>query len=380
MASKADGISSLVDAFVEGKDVEAIAFSEEDDIQPDSNPTGSQLSPEPDADILEESDPEMDFFLEPLAEEAGKPDTDNPEESASEDDTADPQDVEDPSVESIEEIFVTDHRGRRKVKVDWSDKDKLKKHIQKAYGMRKFQAERDQYKERLEAVEAKNSENSEVIDSINEAYESGGLAAVADLIEGEGAWEAAMQKHIDLQEWKRGATESEIEAYNTREENARLQKQIEAQNKANEKFMQKVESEKDEAAAESLKSQTFPSFDKYRFEGKLKSPKEELQLDKMLWRNAKADLMELLEEGEDLTPCIIEKTFKQNYALLRRSENRRASSKAAATLKKKKQEAIENVQTQVMNGYKETGKDKEFKSLLDKGDIGGILSGFAKWE
>lgn len=370
-------ISNLVDTFVKGGDLEQTAFGEGEADHTTSEEAPAAVEDWRNADLeLEEDDPIAEALLG--AAEDDKESEDN-EQTSENDDSEKVEASAADTDDEVEYISVTDDSGKRKVKIDWNDRERLKKFVAKAYGMRKFQAERDQYKKKYEEHVASTSEELESMSAINEAYQSGGIEAVVDLIEGDGAFAAAVSERQKLDEWKSNASESELAAYEKDQRLQKMQSQLEAERKAREEFEARMEGEADAAETKSLQAQLYPAFDKYRFEGKLSDPSTETRLDKMLWRSAKADLAELLEDEVELTPAIVEKTFKENYLLLKRSENKRAERKATRTIAKKKQEAIENAQTSAMKGMNETSKSKDMRAALDKGDISSLLSKFTKW-
>ena len=170
----------------EGLDLDGL--EEEDGIEdPDSNLEDDELE---DSDSDEEAEPE-------------ESDEENPEEDEAE-----------ASEEDIEELTITDHKGRRQIKVDFNDREKLKKYVQMAALARKMQAERDSGNEKFKQASAEHAELKETWGKFENAWGDGGregIISLLDLVNSEnGGYDSFIETEYKRMRAKEDATPSEL--------------------------------------------------------------------------------------------------------------------------------------------------------------------------
>lgn len=293
-----------------------------------------------------------------------------------------------PKAVKVKEIIVTDDEGRKKLKVDFADEEKLTQYVQTAYaaqkGMRKFQAERDQANSRLQDIEPKYKDLEESWSSVETAYKQAGLKGLADLLGGAGTYDKLIEREFS----RRNATPAERERFDLEErmnrseaDRKRLEKQVQDNLSAAEK-------ERDEAYNRSVASRVEPAFEKYRFAGKLGDPVAEHQVDQAIW----SQTMEQLDEwGDayrkanglaatariDVPREIVERSFRTVSANFQKIISKQAEVKTAAVLKQKKEAAAETAAVQATKGMARSNETEAFKTNIRSGNIVGALRQFA---
>lgn len=277
-------------------------------------------------------------------------------------------------------ITVTDEKGKRKVEIDFNNKDQIKKYAQLAHGARKWQAERDQVAAKAKELEGQLSSLKSNWDVLESTYQKGGVEGLIDLLEGKpGAfreWEAARMERADF---LKKASPAERELFEAKEREAVRQRELEEIRRQNEDFKKSVQAEREAAELKSLESTVHPVFDRYRFADKLGDSDTEQMFDEMLWNTALKRL-EPYEEKGLLTSDLVEKEFKTVAVSLRKRINVQAEKRAAKAVEQKKQEATENVQAAVSSGYRSNDLSKEAMDLARQGNLTALFKGWSKFQ
>jgi hypothetical protein len=152
-----------------------------------------------------------------------------------------------------EVVTITDDKGKRKVEVDFSDKEKLKKYVQMAHGARKWQAERDHARSQINEVQGKLTELESNWKVMNEVFQNKGVEGLVDLLEGrEGAYKDKLQREIQKAQFLENASPEELEAYQQKEAYTKTQQELERIRRENEEFKTKMQQEKEMAATSFL--------------------------------------------------------------------------------------------------------------------------------
>lgn len=276
-----------------------------------------------------------------------------------------------------EVITVTDETGRkRKVEIDYSNKDAIKKAYSAAAGMRKFQAERDQALGSKKALETEVSELKTNWHQLEGAYQKG-KESLFDLLEGRpGAFKDYIKQQVDKAMFLRDASPEEVEAFNKKEEVDATRKELDKLRKDNEDFKKKVVEERETAELRSLESRVHPVFDKHRFADRLDSREDEQMFDEMLWNTALKRLEPYEKEGLDLSPEVIDREFRVVASSIRKRIGAQAEKRVNKVVEQKKQEATENVQARIKSNYTTDDDAKRLDKLLKSGDTGSI---FKQW-
>lgn len=314
-------------------------------------------------------------------------DGDESEQSVSEDTSGDQETgsaeptAKSPASTGKESITITDDKGKRKVEIDWNNKEQLKKYVQMAHGARKWQAERDQAlsaKKDLESKVASLSGNWETLES---AYQAKGVAGLVDLLEGrQGAFDEWEKSRIDRYNFLQKASPEQRELLAAKEAEAVRQSELERIRRENEEFKRSISQEREAAEVKALEGTVHPVFDRYRFADKLGDRDTEAMFDELLWNNALKRLEPYEEKGIPLSADLVEKEFKAIAVALRKRINVQAEKKAAKAVEQKKQEATENVQAAVSNGYRASNVNKEAMDLAKAGNLGALFKNWNKFK
>ncbi len=276
-------------------------------------------------------------------------------------------------------IVITDESGkRRKVEVDYSNREAVKKAFTEAAGMRKFQAERDKTIQARKELEKKLSERESDWQKLEEAYKKGPEEVFDRLSGTSGAFQQYVQKQLERQKFLENASPEEIKALEANEKADKTARELAQIREENEKFRKEMLTQKEEVETKALESKVHPIFDKYRFADKLDSPEDEQVFDEMLWNSALKRLEPYEQEGLDITPELVDREFRAVSGILRKRIGLQAEKKADKVIAQKKNEAKENVQSTVMSGYKSTTEAQQAKSLIESGDLAGVFRNWGK--
>lgn len=276
-----------------------------------------------------------------------------------------------------EVITVTDETGRkRKVEIDYSNREQIKKMAAAAAGMRKFQAERDREITSRKELEAKLKERESDWSRLEEAFSKGHEHLIDTLSGRQGAWQELVNKEIERREFLKNATPDELQAMRAQEQADLTRKELDKIRKENEEFKAKVQQEREEAELRSMESRVHPVFEKYRFADRLGSAQDEHLFDEMLWNSSLKRLEQYEERGLDLSPELIEREFKAVATALRNRIGVQAQKKASQVVAQKKQEATENVQSKVKSSSASSSDAEKLRQAIQSGDTGSI---FKNW-
>lgn len=282
--------------------------------------------------------------------------------------------------DGTESITVTDDKGKRKIQIDWNNKEKLKQYVQLAHGARKWQAERDQALSAKSELEGKVNELSSNWQTLENAYQTGGVAALVDLLEGrQGAYNEWEKSRVERYNFLQKATPAQRELFEAKEKEAAREAELARIRKESEDFRNSILAEKEAASLKSLEGTVHPAFDRYRFADKLGDADTEAMFDEMLWNNALKRLEPYEEKGVPLTADLVEREFKAVSTALRKRINVQAEKKAAKAVEQKKREATENAQAAISAGYKSNSINQEAMKLAGEGNIGALFKNWSKY-
>lgn len=374
-----DVFRTAVDAVKAGQDPNVAVYGEggAPETSFDDFDDGSELS-QP-----EDSQAELDaLFGKPGSDSSKSEDSESAEstsEQLSADDDSDDQ-TDDKSVPSldVEELVVRSADGRRKkVKVDFTSekgRTQIKSRLQKSYdlekGMREFQRERDEYKQ-------KHSELVENWDVMNQAYKEEGLKGLVNLLEGsDSAYDDFEQRIVSKSKVWENASEEERELLEKEERNATMQKALEKERAAREELEKRITSEKEATELKSLESRIHPTFDKYRFAGQLGDKTDEHTFDEMLWNTSMSRLEKYEQEGVDISPALVDREFRAVHRAINKRIGKAVNTKVSKTVQKKKQDAASHAQAVALKGNKNDMDAGEARKLVERGDISGFFRRF----
>lgn len=364
-------VKDLVSQFLSGKQLEsdgpASSASENDTVSADQSVVQSEA--------LEDYGTEAKSS--DSAEEDSLPGEDTPQDSK---EAANAKAQGKPSTSSKEIVTVRDENGQvRKVEIDYSNRDAVKKAVLLANGARKWQAERDRAMESAKKTQSELEQIRKDWQSLDEAFQQG-PEALFDLLNGRnGAFQEYVGKQQEKAEFLRHASPEEIKALEAQERADKTERELAKIRKEQQEFQKKISAEKEQAEEAALQSKINPVFDKYRFADKLGDAQDELLFDKLLWKESLERLEDYENKGIQITQDIIDREFRAVSSTLRKRINVQAEKKAGKVVEQKKREATENVQAKVMSGYKTGGNAQEARDLINKGDLTTLLKGWGKY-
>ena len=285
-----------------------------------------------------------------------------------------------PGTSDKEILAVKDENGQiRKVEIDYSNREAVKKAVLLANGARKWQAERDKAIASAKQLESEYSQLKKDFSALDEAFQKG-PEHLFDLLNGrQGAFKEYIQKQQERAEFLKHASPEEVKALEAQERAEVQARELEKLRKEQEEFKKQVMNEKEQAEERALESKIHPVFDKYRFADKLGDAQDELLFDKMLWSTALERLEQYENQNVAITPELIDREFRNVAGSIRKRINVQAEKKAGKVVEQKKREATENVQAKVMSGYKTGGSAQEARDLINKGDLTSLLKGWGKY-
>lgn len=277
-----------------------------------------------------------DINSEPEGLETSSEDTETPEEN-------------DGLSESVEEITVKGKDGKRKnIKVDFSDRDRMKKYVQKAANAVRLQSERDA----LQAQVSKLEQSQSAIDNMQSILDNKGFEGLIDHLNADqGGFKAWMDQKMARHEQRLHASDDELARLDAEDKAAELQRRLELFERQQAEREERIQSESQQAELSKLQADVNPIYFKYTFDGKLGDSVAEQRHNRAMFRDVTETLDNLAEEGIKITPAVIEREFKAYATPLLKGVNRRVRQNTKKVLSKKKAEATQNAQQQVRKGY-----------------------------
>lgn len=277
---------------------------------------------------------------------------------------------------NIMEIAVTDDKGRRTIKVDLNDREKLAKILPQAYGFRKALAERDTLKKQLDASSPRLQELESNWQTLEKSYQEGGVEGLVDLLGGKkGHYKEYMSAEIAKANKFAGATEAEKERILLEEKLTRMTKDSELREKRASEEAKKAVTEREAADLSRLESQIVPSFNKHRFAGTLGNEAQEKVLDQAIWDQAIRNL-EGLPDNEPLTQELIDKEFRATATTFKAAIGKQANAKAKQVIDKTKQNAQVQMASAASRGIgRPSGLEQSMSANIKKGGLDGLTAG-----
>lgn len=286
-----------------------------------------------------------------------------------------PAQEEAPKEDQVEYLEVTGENGKTKVKVDWSDRESIKRAISLSVGARKWQAERDQLKAKYEGLSKEAGEYKESWSQVEQAFKRDGVAGLVDLFEGrQGAYDEWRQREVDKELMRRDASPAELERLEMMERIEKLQRESSRTKQEAEAREAAAKAAEEAAVRERLEASINPAFDKVRFAGTLGDEALETRLDKGIWSDAMDQLAEIEEQygPQAVTPALAARIFKESAESVRKAISLQSKKEAAKATEQRRTEAQTKVQAATTSAARATqGRQAEltqFKQNLDNGN------------
>jgi hypothetical protein len=292
-------------------------------------------------------------------------------ETVSEDSTeqAIVEEVSPDSAKDIEEIFVDDGKGRKKVQIDYTDKAAIKKYAEMAYGMRKFQRERDQLTEKVKTLEPKAKELEDAWSALERAYELQGVKGLVNLLVGkENAYDEHVNQLLEERNLRETGSAEEIARFEAKQEAERIRKENERMQKELQRQLDEQKAAREAAALNDLQGKMTAAYSKWSFEGKLGDAELEDQYNTALWELSRQRLKDI-PETEDLTPARINAVFQEVASRFNKAVTTQTKQKVAATVQKKKDAAATKAAAIAGAGHRQSAAVDEFRGHIKNGNL-----------
>ncbi len=309
------------------------------------------------------SEPEV---TEEAEDEIAEPDT---EDQLSEDSENSDEELS----ETTQEVLVKGKDGkRRKIKVDFSDKDKLVKYVQKAANATRLQSERDAALARIEKLQ----ESESAISNLQSIVDERGFEGLIDQLNVDnGGYEAWIKSKLDRHEQRQHASEDEIRYLDEQEKNAALQRRLDLIEQRQIEREERVSQETEQAELDRKASEVNPIYFKYSFDGKLGDSVVEQRHNKAMYREVMERLDELADNDVKITKAVIEKEFKSYVQPFMKSINKKVRQNISKALDRKKKEATTHAQAEMRKASNTTPSDEHWVKSLTNQWLSGKLKG-----
>jgi hypothetical protein len=279
--------------------------------------------------------------------------------------TDDAPEAEQPvSPSAVEEFYVTDETGRKKLMIDFSDKEQLKKYVQMAHGGRKWKSDKDKAESELKKLQSDWQ-------SLESVYSDKGIEGLVNFLAKD---EQAYSKHLNAQleraKFKEKASPAQIEQLELMEKLERAEKERAKLEKQLKDDLDKRQAEREQSEKQALEAKLHPVFDKYRFAGKLGNEEAEEEFDKAVWTRAISSLQTV--EGE-LTPAVVDNAFKKASGLYRDYLNKQAEAGVKKAIETKKVQAQQAVVGRAMKPLQQKNSDDDLRKEIAGGGLAGAL-------
>lgn len=272
--------------------------------------------------------------------------------------------------EDIREVNVTDAKGKRKVKVDFSDKDKLTKYVQLAYGARKWQKERDDFKTQL-------AEKTELWNQFEEAWKGGYRSLVNQLEGSEDAFDKIIEEEIQRRQELEDMSPAERRAREVEERIRKQEFEAERLKSDYQKKLETIEAKEREAEQRELQNRFNPSFERYRFAGKLGDAVAEHRFDKALWTEV-IDTLSEIPDNVEITQAMVDREFRKAAQEMKKFISVQAEKQVKKVIETKKKVAANKVQAAVKRNMVKKDSADDIRGSLKGGNFVEGLTNFFK--
>lgn len=278
----------------------------------------------------------------------------------------------------MKEIVVTDETGKKRIKVDLNDEKKIEKYVSMAYGMRKFQAERDQLKAQVAKIEPEYKELKQGWNELESAYSKSGVAGIVNLLRNDPqGYEKHMAQEIERRNVLAKASPEERARFDLEEKFNQERKERERIQKQMDEYVSESRRNNEEAGLKSLEAQLSPSFEKYRFNGKLGDKEVERMYDTAVWNQVINQLKDLPEDAP-LSSASVDKAFRDVSSKFRRVIADKVETGTKKAIAQKKMTAQEKASVSAVRPTGNQSVSKEFDGHMETGDTRSALMSIFK--
>lgn len=272
------------------------------------------------------------------------------------------------SLPNIEEVMA----DGKKIKVDFTDRDKLKKAIQLAASRNKEKKAKDQAltdlaKKDTELTELKTKSDTRdaMLTRIQEA-KSSGVDAIMKLFFGK-TIEGIQQEQASLEDL---SEEGRANLKLTQELNS-LKEVVDSLKSENTKTLEDTKEAATKTAIGNAKANISTAFYKYSFQGKVGASDDAQELDSIMFERVTNSFHD--KDTSDMTLESIDKAFRRERAKLKRLTSAQTKTRVAKTLDKKKKDALKSVQSKSSRGKGKPTDRQQFEKLRKAGRWSDII-------
>jgi len=266
-----------------------------------------------------------------------------------------------PKAEDIE--FVS--ADGKKIKVDFNDRERIKKAYQMAAGMRKFQSERDAISKERDDYRVKYEENQKIIDDCDAVIDDD--EALFRLITGGRELGDVIQAKMDERDELAAMSPEALDAYKRNQDFEKRERELKKREASVQSEREKATSDLNTSEMKRQQTMVNSAFVEHRFAGKLGSKKKELQADRMLWR----DVVERLEQYDSVNQELINQVVAEASEDLRSIVNIQAERQVKKQVKQQKKASTQKAQEAVFD--KDASKQEDLKKKINDGDMTSAL-------
>ena len=309
---------------------------------------------EPDSEVAEGNEEQLEAEQPESAEEVPVND------SKDEDGQSEPDDIEYIKADG------------KKIKVDYSDRERIKKVHQLAAGARKWQSERDNAIKERDELQAKYEEAQSILSKADKFVEDGDDAGLYHLITGGKNLDDLVEARMEEQGRLATMSPEERDAYTNKQELERKEKALAKREEAIRMREEKAQADLDTSDRKLQQSMVNAAFNKHRFHGQFGNAKDEQKADRMLWR----EVISTLESYPSVTQELIDQTVAEAAEGIKSLIGLQAKKQVDKQIKKQKTEAKKEVQKEV---FDESTKQKRKlqQQIRDKDYSGAIADMFS---
>jgi hypothetical protein len=273
--------------------------------------------------------------------------------------------------------------GGKEVKIDYTDRNQIKRDKALAMGARTWQAERDSALAKVKAFEAQEADNKDARDfrsALTDAFEKKGLKGLVNLLtQDETGYDKYIAAEVERRTAYAKATPEQRAILDEKEHLAQLKQELEYDRKNREKQIEMAsKKEKDAiAATEASNEKAFldiasTSKGKNSFAGTLDNEDLEAALDTRVWEKVKTELSSMPDDTE-LTQAMMDKLFNKYYTAISKGLSGKIEKQADSKLQEKKRDAQTKLSTTAKNNNMPRGAVEEFNKAADGGNWGDMF-------
>lgn len=319
---------------------------------------GKEPTPTPEVETSADVEPDEVESDEEL--EGSEPDEATDEVEVDEDDSSEEEtQTSEPDIEYIK-------ANGKKVKIDFNDRENIKRVYSLAAGARQWQAERDSLKETNATISKDYGDLKETMDYLESIKDDHG-----ELFEAV----SGMNLNDKFREWAEeqnmigGMTESEKSMYLSNQDHQKRISEVERREKQLKAKLEDVGKRDEEAKQAKQESIANPIFFKYNFDGELGNDQLESRMNKALWSEAREELSAF----DNVTPDMVEEAFNRISNQIRGGFKTSAKQAVSKAVKTKRKAVKAKAQKMAVAEPKNTRK-MELDKLIKAGDIAGALN------